>query len=196
MPWATARLTASYVAQGQMLQCVDRGGHNEAMTAEIIATVVTVLLLAIGCIGIIAPVLPGSVTVIVALVIWAVVLRSPEAWVALALGGTLAIAGLSASTVLTGTRLKRRQIPNSSLLYGVVGAVIGLFVIPVLGLFIGFAVGLLLSETHRQKNLQMALESSWVALKAMGLGIVVELGCALLAATVFVICAIVHFTTL
>lgn len=181
---------------GAPIRRVDCGGHNEAMTAEIIATVVAVLLLAIGCIGIIAPVLPGSITVIAGLVIWAGVLRSPEAWVALALGGTLAVAGLSASTVLTGTRLKRRQIPNSSLLYGVVGAVIGLFVIPVLGLFVGFAVGLLLSEMHRQKNLQMALESSWVALKAMGLGIVVELGCALLAATVFVICAIVYFTTL
>lgn len=166
------------------------------MTAEIIATVVAVLLLAIGCIGIIVPVLPGSITVVVGLVIWAVVLRSPEAWVALALGGTLAIAGMSASWVLTGTRLKRRQIPNSSLLYGVVGAVIGLFVIPVLGLFIGFAVGLLLSEARRQRSLSLALDSSWVALKAMGLGIVLELGCALLAATVFVLCAIVHFATL
>ena len=137
------------------------------MLPEIIATVVAVLLLAIGCIGIVVPVLPGSITVVIGLVIWAVVVRSPEGWVALALGVPLAIAGMSASLALTGARLKKRQIPNSSVLYGVIGAVIGLFVIPVVGLFIGFAVGLLLSETYRQRDLNAALESSWVALKAM-----------------------------
>lgn len=160
------------------------------MLPEIIATVVAVLLLAIGCIGIVVPVLPGSITVVIGLVIWAVVVRAPEGWVALALGVPLAIAGMSASMVLTGTRLRRRQIPNRSLLYGVVGAVIGLFVIPVLGLFIGFAVGLLLSETYRQRDLRAALESSWVAIKAMGIGIAIELACALLASSVFVICGI------
>ncbi|WP_144794738.1 DUF456 domain-containing protein [Kocuria palustris] len=165
------------------------------MLPEIIATVVAVLLLAIGCIGIVVPVLPGSITVVIGLVIWAVVVRAPEGWVALALGVPLAIAGMSASMVLTGTRLRRRQIPNRSLLYGVVGAVIGLFVIPVLGLFIGFAVGLLLSETYRQRDLRAALESSWVAIKAMGIGIAIELACALLASSVFVICGITYFVT-
>ena len=165
------------------------------MLPEIIATVVAVLLLAIGCIGIVVPVLPGSITVVIGVVIWAVVVRAPEGWVALALGVPLAIAGMSASMVLTGTRLRRRQIPNRSLLYGVVGAVIGLFVIPVLGLFIGFAVGLLLSETYRQRDLRAALESSWVAIKAMGIGIAIELACALLASSVFVICGITYFVT-
>jgi uncharacterized protein YqgC (DUF456 family) len=165
------------------------------MLPEIIATVVAVLLLAIGCIGIVVPVLPGSITVVIGLVIWAVVVRSPEGWVALALGVTLALAGMSASMALTGARLKQRQIPNSSVLYGVVGAVIGLFVIPVVGLFLGFAVGLLASEAYRQRDLRSALESSWIALKAMGLGIVIELGCALAASAVFVICAIAYFVT-
>lgn len=166
-----------------------------AMLPEIIATIVAVLLLAIGCIGIVVPVLPGSITVVIGLVIWAVVVRAPEGWVALALGVPLAIAGMSASLALTGARLRQRRIPNSSLLYGVIGAVIGLFVIPVVGLFIGFAVGLLLSETYRQRDLAAAAESSWVAIKAMGIGIAIELGCALAASAVFVICVIAYFVT-
>lgn len=170
-------------------------GTMGRMTAEIIATLVAVVLLAVGCIGIIVPVLPGSITVIIGLIIWAVVVREPEGWVALGVGVPLAIAGLSASWVLTGARMRQRQIPNSSLVYGVVAGVIGMFVIPVVGLFLGFAAGLLLSETYRQRDLRMALDSSWVALKAMGLGIAIELGCALLASAVFVICAVTLFVT-
>ena len=165
------------------------------MTAETIATVVTALLFIVGCVGIVVPVLPGSIVALIGLVIWAVVVQAPEGWVVLALGGTLLIAGLSSSLVLTGSRLKRREIPNRTLLFGVVGAVVGMFVIPVVGLFIGFLVGLLLSETVRNRNLSTALASSWVAAKAMGLGILVELSCALLASLTFIVGAIIFFAT-
>ncbi|MDO4919862.1 MAG: DUF456 domain-containing protein [Kocuria sp.] len=163
------------------------------MTAEIIATVVTAVLLAIGCLGIVVPVLPGSVVGLVGLVIWAFVVRAPEGWAVLALGGTLLVAGLSSSLVLTGSRLRRREIPNRTLLLGVLGAVIGMFVIPVVGLFLGFIAGLLLSETVRNRDFSTALASSWVAAKAMGLGILVELSCALLASLTFTVGAVVYF---
>ena len=165
------------------------------MTAETIATVVTALLFIVGCVGIVVPVLPGSIVALIGLVIWAVVVQAPEGWVVLALGATLLIAGLSSSLVLTGSRLKRREIPNRTLLFGVVGAVVGMFVIPVVGLFIGFLVGLLLSETVRNRNLSTALASSWVAAKAMGLGMLVELSCALLASLTFIVGAIIFFVT-
>ncbi|RKQ33736.1 DUF456 domain-containing protein [Kocuria tytonis] len=164
------------------------------MTADIIATVVTAVLVIIGCLGIVIPVLPGSITALIGLVVWAFVVRAPEGWVVLALGGTLLIAGMSASLVLTGRRLRRRAIPNRTLVFGVVGAVVGMFVIPVVGLFIGFIVGLLLSETVRNRNFSTALATSWAAAKAMGLGMLVELSCALLASLTFIVGAIVHFT--
>ncbi|GAA4700276.1 MULTISPECIES: DUF456 domain-containing protein [Kocuria] len=165
------------------------------MTPEIIATIVTSVLIIIGCLGIIIPVLPGSITALIGLIIWAVVLQSVEGWVVLALGATLLLAGMSASLVLTGSRLKRRAIPNRTLLFGVIGAVIGMFVIPVVGLVIGFIVGLLASETVRNRNFRTALDTSWVALKAAGLGIIIELSCALLASSVFIIGAITFFVT-
>lgn len=165
------------------------------VTPEIIATVVTSVLIIIGCLGIVIPVLPGSITALIGLIIWAVVVQSVEGWIVLALGGTLLLAGMSASLVLTGSRLKRRAIPNRTLLFGVVGGVIGMFLIPVLGLVIGFMVGLLASETVRNRNFRTALDTSWVALKAAGIGIIIELSCALLAASVFIIGAIVLFVT-
>ena len=169
--------------------------YDGPVTAETIATVVTALLFIVGCVGIVVPVLPGSIVALIGLVIWAVVVQAPEGWVVLALGGTLLIAGLSSSLVLTGSRLKRREIPNRTLLFGVVGAVIGMFVIPVVGLFLGFLVGLLLSETVRNRDFTTALASSWVAAKAMGLGILVELSCALLASLTFIVGAIIFFVT-
>lgn len=165
------------------------------VTAEIIATIVAAVLIIIGCLGIILPVLPGSLTALIGLLVWAVVVQSVEGWLVLALGGTLLVAGMSAGLVLTGSRLKRRAIPNRTLLFGVVGGVIGMFVIPVLGLVIGFVAGLLVSETVRNRNLRTAMESSWVALKAAGLGIIVELSCALLAAAAFIIGALTLFIT-
>ena len=110
-------------------------------------------------------------------------------------GGTLLVAGMSACLVMTGSTLKRRAIPNRTLLFGVVGAVVGMFVIPVVGLLIGFVVGLLLSETVRNRNLTTALETSWIAAKAMGLGMLVELSCALLASLTFIVGAIIFFAT-
>lgn len=165
------------------------------VTPDIIATVVTSVLIVIGCLGIILPVLPGSITALIGLIIWALVVQAVEGWVVLALGGTLLIAGMSASLVLTGSRLKRRAIPNRTLLFGVVGAVIGMFVIPVVGLIIGFVVGLLATETVRNRNFRTALDTSWVALKAAGIGIIIELSCALLAASVFIIGALTYFLT-
>jgi uncharacterized protein YqgC (DUF456 family) len=169
--------------------------YDEGVTAEIIATLITAVLLVVGCLGIIVPVLPGSILVVVGLLVWALAVQAVEGWTVLAVGSVLALTGMAASAVLTGARLKRRQIPNRSLLYAAGGAVVGLFVIPVVGLFVGFFVGLLLSETARQRDLRTALDSSWAALKAAGLGIVVEFGCALAASTVFVVGALVLFLT-
>lgn len=107
----------------------------------------------------------------------------------------LVLIGWSASAVLTGKKLKEHQVPKGSILVAIVGAIIGAFLIPVVGLFVGFAVGLLIGESARHRNLGPAVGSSLAALKAMGIGIVVELGCVLLASSIWVIGMIVHFAT-
>lgn len=165
------------------------------MTFLLVMTLVAAVLIALGIVGIVYPILPGSLAVLTGIVVWALSVRAPEGWWALGLGGILVIAGMLAQTVLTGRTLKRRNIPNRSILFGVLGAVIGMFVIPVVGLFIGFALGLLASEWNRQKDLAVALADTLAAMKSMGVGILVELAAALGAGTVFSICAITYFVT-
>jgi len=60
-------------------------------------------------------------------------------------------------------------------------------VLPGFGLPIGFAVGLLLAEWYRMRDLRKALSTSLQTLKALGLGILVELGCAMLAVAVLAV---------
>lgn len=165
------------------------------MTFALIMTLVAAVLIALGILGIVYPILPGSLAVLTGIVVWALSIRAPEGYWALGLGGTLIIIGMLAQTVLTGRTLKRRAIPNRSILFGILGAIIGMFLIPIIGLFIGFAAGLLASEWTRNKDLAIALADTLAAMKSMGIGILVELAAALTAGSIFTLCAIIYFIT-
>ncbi len=105
-------------------------------------------------------------------------------------GHRRAWAGLR-SAVLTGRKLRQQQIPKRSIAVAVVSAVVGMFLIPVVGLFVGFGAGLLASEYARRRDFRAALDSSVETLKATGLGILVEFGMVCLAASVWMIGVIV-----
>lgn len=165
------------------------------MDTQIIYTIIAGVLLVISALGTIFPVLPGSLLTILTLLGWGWLLDSGASWWAAGLGMLIAALGWSASAVLTGRKLKQHQIPRGSILWALLGAIIGALLIPVIGLFIGFAVGLLAGEASRRREVGGALASSWAALKAMGLGIIVEFGCVLLATSIWVIGLITHFAT-
>ena len=163
------------------------------MATDIIVTVVAGILLGVAAFGTVYPVLPGSPIALVTLIAWGWVLGSAASWAAAGVGAFLACVGWSASVLLTGRKLKKQQIPRRSILVAVLAGIIGMFVIPVAGLFIGFAGGLFLSEYVRQGDYQSAARSSIEALKAMGLGMLVEFGMVSLAGSVWIIGVIVHF---
>ncbi|GAA2184574.1 DUF456 domain-containing protein [Brooklawnia cerclae] len=160
---------------------------------EAVVTIVAGMLLLVGALGVIFPVLPGSILVIVGLLVWAIGIGGPVGWVVFGIGAACALAGMSASWLLTGKRLKERQIPNRTILVATVVGVIGAFVIPVVGLIIGFIAGLYACEWLRLRDAGAAWESSLVALKSTGIGMLIEFGCAGLAITVWVIGVFVHF---
>lgn len=148
---------------------------------ETLIAALCIVLAIVGICGIVVPVLPGSITVAVALLIWAIFGGSPWGWVAFGVGAVLLVVGFASQYVLTGKRLKQRAIPNRSVVVGLVCGVIGLFVIPFVGLPVGFVAGLWLAEFSRVKDAKEATSTSWAALKSVGVGMAVELGCALAA---------------
>lgn len=157
------------------------------------AAFVAIALTIVGVCGIVVPVWPGTITVLAGLLVWAFFSPAPAGWIVFGVAAVLLLAGASAQYLITGRRLRARQIPNRSVVVGLVCGVIGLFVIPFLGLPVGFVAGLLGMEWLRVRDGREALSTSWAALKSVGLGMLVELGCALGAAVVLLIGILVHF---
>mgnify|MGYP001070270771 FL=1 len=162
---------------------------------DIIVTVVAGMLLAVAVFGTVYPILPGSPVALVTVIAWGWVLGSAASWTAAGVAALLAIIGWSASALLTGRRLKRQHIPKGSIFVALLAGIVGMFVIPFAGLFLGFAGGLLLGEYVRRRDFRVALDSSIGALKAMGLGMLVEFLMVSLASSVWMVGVIVHFAT-
>lgn len=165
------------------------------MDWDVFATVIAGILLVVAAVGVLYPVLPGSPVAIATLLVWALVVGSWAAWAAAVVGALLCTAGWAASYVLTGRRLKQLEVPWWSVAVAAVAGVVGMVLIPVVGIFVGFAVGLLLSEAIRHRDLGRALHYSVETLKAMGKGVVVEFALLCTAAAVWSVGVIVHFAT-
>jgi len=143
--------------------------------------VLVALAIAVGLVGVIIPVLPGSLLVLGAILVWAWNLGTAAAWVAFAVAAVFIALGGIVKYVVPGRRLKDNNIPTSTLLLGGVLGVIGFFVIPVVGLLIGFVLGVYLAEL-----LRVCAQAAWPgtkhALKAVGLSVLIELVASTLAA--------------
>ncbi|GAB5080628.1 DUF456 domain-containing protein [Arthrobacter sp. AD-310] len=158
------------------------------MTSETVVTILCGLAILVGVAGTVIPVLPGSILIAAGVLAWAIWGGAgATGWVVFGLAAVFVAAGMAASAVLTGRKLKQHAIPGGSIIAGVITGAVGMFIIPVVGLFVGFAAGLLLSELLRTRNIGSAAASSWAALKATGLGMLAEFGLACLAASTWVI---------
>lgn len=142
--------------------------------------------IAVGIAGIIVPVLPGTVLVMAAVLVWAVQVGTSTAWVVFAVATLLLVAGTVVKYLVPGRRLKAAGVPNRTLVVGGLLAFVGFFVIPVVGMFVGFVLGVYASERSRV-GAQQAWPSTVAALRAVGVSILIELVAAFLAATTWVV---------
>jgi uncharacterized protein YqgC (DUF456 family) len=145
--------------------------------------VVCGLLILVGLFGIVVPVLPGTLLVALAIGIWATEQGSWEAWTTFGVTACLLLGGQLLKYAVPGRRLKA-TVPTSTLVVGGVAAVVGFFVIPVVGVLVGFPVGVYAAERVRLGG-EGAWPSTQAALKAMGLSILIEMLAALAATVVW-----------
>jgi uncharacterized protein YqgC (DUF456 family) len=140
----------------------------------------------VGVLGVLVPVLPGSMLILAAVLVWAVQAGSSTAWTVFSVTVVLLAAGTVVKYAVPGRSLKTAGVPNRTLMIGGLLGIIGFFVIPVIGLFIGFVLGVYLGEVQRVGR-QDAWPSTKHALRAAGLSVLIELvAAALAAATYFV----------
>ncbi len=154
--------------------------------------VLVALAIAVGLAGIVVPILPGGLLVFAAIAVWAWVEGTTVAWVTLGIVAALFIAAEVIKYAWPVKRMRRADVRTSSLVAGGVLGVIGFFVIPVLGLILGFVLGVFLAELGVRRDSTRAWASTVHALKGVALSVGVELVGAL-ASTVVWVCAVAFF---
>lgn len=150
-------------------------------------TVAVGLIMLVGLIGIAVPVLPGLLVVWAAVLVWASEAQTTAGWVVFGIATTLTLSGFLLQYFLPGRRLRTAGVRTSTTLAGAALAVVGFFVIPVVGAFLGFALGIYLAERIKLGTHAAALPSTKHALKAIGLSMGIELLTGLAIASTWVI---------
>jgi uncharacterized protein YqgC (DUF456 family) len=151
-------------------------------------TILCAIAMVVGVLGVIIPMVPGLVLCWAAVAVWAIFgdVDSAGRWVVLAVATMVAALGIVVKYAWPGRNLKRSGVPNLSLLAGGALGLVGFFVIPVVGLVIGFVLGVFLAERLRLGDFGKAWPSTKHALKAAGLAMMIELATALAIAAIWV----------
>lgn len=139
-------------------------------------TLLVGLVMLVGLVGVVVPLLPGTALVLAAGVAWAalVVDHGTTRWVVLGVMVAFFLAGLVLKYALPGRHLAGR-LPHRTLLLGGTGAVVGLLLLPPLGLLLGGVLGIYLAEAHRTGGGAGAWRGTVQVLRAIGISVLAEL---------------------
>jgi uncharacterized protein len=144
------------------------------------------LVIALGIVGIAIPVVPGLLLSWLGVLLWALLSDAGQLrWVVLGIATVVAVVGAAIKWLLPGRRLKTVGVPNSALLAGGVLGLIGFFVIPVVGVVIGFVLGVYLVERARLGP-GRAWPSTREAITAAGLAMLIEVTTSVAVAVVWI----------
>ena len=143
--------------------------------------------IAVGVVGILVPLLPGTLLVWAAIAVWAMLERSTESWVVLGVVTALLGTGVLVKYLWPAKRMRAADVGGRTLAAGAVLGIVGFFVIPVAGLLVGFVLGVYLAELVQRRDQRRAWASTVHAVKGVALSVGVELVAALLATAVWTV---------
>lgn len=138
--------------------------------------------LVVAVAGVVVPVLPGLLLAWAAVVLWGVLEGGTLGWSVVVAATVVAAASQVVKYAVPGRRLQVAGVPNRTLVVGGLVGVLGFFVVPVVGLPLGFVLGVYAAERRRLGDDAAARTATGHALRAVGLSILIELGATLLVA--------------
>ncbi len=151
------------------------------------AELLLLIVMLIGLVGVLLPVLPGLLLIGLAGLAWAGLDGGGAArWTVFATMVALLLAGTVAKYVLPARSARSTGAPRSTVLIGSIGAVVGFFVIPVVGLVIGGVGAVFLAELSRLGDAGSAWRSTRAVVVGIGFGVLIEFTAGLLAVLVWV----------
>jgi uncharacterized protein len=149
--------------------------------------VLVAVAIAVGIAGIVIPLLPGSLLVFAAILVWALVEQTTVGWVTLGVVTVILGASLLIKYLWPTRRMQRAGVRTWTLVAGALLGIVGFFVIPVVGLVVGFVLGIYLAEYAQRRDHRRAWASTVHAIKGVVLSVGVELAGALMATVVWVV---------
>ena len=158
------------------------------MDSSALVVALVAVAMAVGIAGTVVPLVPGLALVVGAALLYGIAEGFGGLGVAcFGVIVTLAAAGTTAGIVLPKRAAGGAGAPRTSLFVGAVGAVIGFFAVPVVGLPLGGAVGIFLAELVRSGDRSVAWRTTTATLKGFGLATLAQLGAGLAMAAVWVV---------
>ena len=140
---------------------------------------------AIGIVGTVVPVLPGALLGAGAILGWGVA-EGGHAWWFTAIALLIVAIGAVLKYLIPGRHLKAGGVPSWVILIGGIAGIVGFFLIPVVGIFVGFVGGIYLAELIRLKSVADAWPTTVAAMKAAGISALIDLASAVFATAVWV----------
>ncbi|MBA3340076.1 MAG: DUF456 domain-containing protein [Geodermatophilaceae bacterium] len=148
------------------------------------------LAMAVGLIGVLVPVIPGLLLIGAAALWWALLGEGIGPWVVFGLMVLVLAIGTAAKYVLPSRTLRQAGAPASTLVLGAVGGIVGFFVIPVIGILVGAVAGIFAGELRRLPDFRAARRSTLSTLKAIGIGVLIELLAGVVAVSIWFVSVI------
>lgn len=128
----------------------------------------------VGIVGTLVPVLPGAFLCAGAVAVWGGFTGGTLGWGVAIAAVVLVLAAFGLKYLIPARWLKEGGVPNWVLLLGGVGGIVGFFLLPVVGLIVGFIAGVFIGELIRLKSPGKAWPTTWTAMKAAGLSTLID----------------------
>jgi uncharacterized protein len=141
--------------------------------------------LIVAVVGAVVPVLPGALLAWIAVLVWAWVEGTTAGWVTLTIVTLVLAIGQGLKYLVPGRSLQRAQVPRSVLVAGAVCGLAGFFLIPFVGLFVGFIAGVWGVTVLRNGTWRESWPDTRVALRAAGASVLIETASVIVAAGVW-----------
>lgn len=153
---------------------------------EWLATILVGIAIAVGIAGVILPILPGVWLIWGAALVYGISVGFEDwGWLAMGIITLLAVAGTAVVYYLPAKKTSEVGMPRWGQATVALLAIVGFFVIPIVGAFIGLALGTLLVSLAVERDVSDALATAWATLLEMVKGAAAQLGVALLMALVW-----------
>lgn len=157
----------------------------------LIGEIVVAVVIFIGLCGVVLPMLPGLILILAAIGVWAFVVGG-SAWFVFAVAAGFLGGAALVKYLVANKSMQNSGVPGRTVIAGGLLGIVGFFVIPVIGLIIGFVLGAFLAEWYRGKSVQAGWHGAVAATKAAGIAMIIELAGALFAASVWLGAAFVY----